>query len=97
MPRTTKIACDEVIYTVREDAYSSVVETDAPDMEEMEAHTDDEVAMDAERARYVGILRELSEYEQAVAAAEIQAADSDEHGEEQTDREDDEDIMDSLY
>ncbi len=39
MARTTKIACDEVIYTVREDAYGSIVEADAPDIEEMEAQT----------------------------------------------------------
>jgi len=96
MARTTKIACDEVIYTVREDAYGSIVEADAPDIEEMEAQTDGERAMEAERTRYAGILRELSEYEQTVAAAEIQAND-DEYDEAQTDREDDEDIADFIY
>lgn len=96
MARTTKIACDEVIYTVREDAYGSTVEADVPDIDEDETHAEGEAAMEAERARYAGILRELDEYEQAVAAAEVQADDA-EYCEQQTDREDDEDITKSLY
>ncbi len=93
MARTTKIACDNVIYTVREDLYGSVVETDAPgNAYDDELALEGEAAVQAERERYADVLRELSEYEQAVADAEIQVAREDEV----SDR-DDEDIVDSLY
>ena len=93
MVRTTKIACDDVIYTVREDLYGSTIEADASgESDDDEFEVDGEAAMQAERERYAGVLHELSEYEQAVADAEAQAAREDE----QINR-DDENIVDSLY
>lgn len=92
MVRTTKIACDEVIYTVRKDAYDSTVETDVPDAENDELTLDSDAAMQAERARYADVLRELSEYEQTVASAEDKVA-----RDELLDQKDNDDIVDSLY
>ena len=93
MARTTKIACGDVIYTVREDLYGSSVEADAPgDADDDDLDMDGEAAMQTERERYAGVLSELSEYEQAVAEAEAQVAREDE----QLDRHD-ENVIDSLY
>ncbi len=69
MARTTKIPCEGVIYTVREDAYGSVIETD-----EVAAVPPDETEPADERARYAQVLAELDELEVALTQAEAQAA-----------------------
>ena len=69
MSRTTKIPCEGVIYTVREDAYGRTVETDeAAEASGMEAGEIDE------RARYAQVLTELDELEQVLSDAEAQAS-----------------------
>ncbi|MGB8507817.1 MAG: hypothetical protein WCD76_05395 [Pyrinomonadaceae bacterium] len=69
MARTTKIPCEGVIYTVREDSYGTTIETD----ESAEASADDIGEID-ERARYAQVLTELDEIEEALTEAESQAS-----------------------
>lgn len=69
MARTTKIPCEGVIYTVREDSYGTTIETD----ESAEASADDVGEID-ERARYAQVLTELDEIEEALTEAESQAS-----------------------
>lgn len=69
MSRTTKIPCEGVIYTVREDEYGTTVETD----EAAEAPADDAGEIDA-RARYAQVLAELDELEEVLSDAEAQAS-----------------------
>lgn len=73
MSRTTKIPCEGVIYTVREDAYGTTVETD----EATEAPADDAGEVD-ERARYAQVLTELDELEEVLTEAEAEASRSEE-------------------
>jgi hypothetical protein len=69
MSRTTKIPCEGVIYTAREDAYGTTLETD----EAVEAPADDAGEID-ERARYARVLAELDELEEVLTEAEAQAS-----------------------
>ncbi|MBA3439114.1 MAG: hypothetical protein H0T92_04515 [Pyrinomonadaceae bacterium] len=69
MARTTKIPCEGVIYTVHEDAYGSIVETDEP----AEIMADESDVTD-EHARYAQVLTELDELEEALTEAETQAS-----------------------
>ena len=68
MARTTKIPCEGVIYTVRGDAYGTVVEEDFDAGAEAPPESDD--SMSGERARYAQVLQELTEFEETVAQAE---------------------------
>ena len=68
MARTTKIPCDGAIYTVRSDAYGTVTEVSMGAGAEAPPESDE--TMDEERARYAQIIKELSEFEEAVAEAE---------------------------
>ena len=69
MSRTKKIPCEGVIYTVREDAFGTTVETD----EAAEAPADDAGEID-EHARYEQVLTELDELEEVLTEAESQAS-----------------------
>ena len=71
MARTTKIACEGAIYTVRSDAYGSVTETDWDSG--AEAPPESEESMSDERARYAQMIQELTEFEEAVARAEARS------------------------
>jgi hypothetical protein len=68
MARTTKIPCDGAIYIVHSDAYGTVTETDLDAGAEASPESDE--AMQEERARYARMIRELIEFEEAVAEAE---------------------------
>lgn len=70
MARTTKIPCDGAIYTVHSDAYGTVTNVDLDAGVAAEAPSDSDEAMDVEQARYAQILRELTEFEEAVTEAE---------------------------
>jgi hypothetical protein len=70
MARTTKIACEGAIYTVRSDGYGTVIEADVDASAEVPPESDD--SMREERARYARVLQELTEFEEAVAKAEAQ-------------------------
>ena len=70
MARTTKIPCEGAIYTVHSDAYGTVTNVDLDAGAAAEAPSDTDEAMDVERARYAQILRELTEFEEAVTEAE---------------------------
>jgi hypothetical protein len=70
MVRTTKIPCDGAIYTVHSDAYGTVTNVELDAGAAAEAASDSDEAMDEERARYAQILRELTEFEEAVTEAE---------------------------
>lgn len=69
MVRTTKIPCEGVIYTVREDAYGTTVETD----EAAGVPADDADGAD-EHFRYAQVLAELDELEETLTEAEVQAS-----------------------
>ena len=78
MARTTKIACEGAIYTVRSDAYGTVTETDLDMGAESPPESDE--SMSEERAKYAQMIQELTEFEGAVAEAEelnLLAEDSD--------------------
>lgn len=70
MARTTKIPCEGAIYTVRRDAYGIVTEVDVDASAEEPPEADDPLS--EERARYAPIIQELTEFEEAIAAAEAQ-------------------------
>lgn len=70
MARTTKIPCEGAIYTVHSDAYGAVTNVNLDAGAAAETPSDSDEAMDEERARYAQILRELTEFEEAVAEAE---------------------------
>ncbi len=68
MARTTKIPCEGVIYTVREDAYGTTVETD-----EAAVILPEEPDVTDEHASYAQVLAELDELEVALTQAESEA------------------------
>jgi hypothetical protein len=80
MARTIKIPCEGAIYTIHSDAYGTVTNVNLDAGAAPDAPPDSDEAMDVERARYAQILRELTEFEEAVAEAEelnLLAEDSD--------------------
>jgi predicted Zn-dependent peptidase len=70
MARSIKIPCEGAIYTVHSDAYGTVTNVNLDAGAATDAPSDSDEAMDEERARYAQILRELTEFEEAVAEAE---------------------------
>jgi hypothetical protein len=71
MARTTKIACEGAIYTVRSDAYGTVTETDLDAGAEAPPESDE--SMSDEQARYAQMIQELTEFEETVARAEARS------------------------
>ena len=71
MARTTKIACEGAIYTVRSDAYGTVTETDLD--AGVGAPPESDESMNDEHARYAQMIQELTEFEEAVAQAEARS------------------------
>ncbi len=84
MAGITRIPCEGVIYTVREDAYGSTIETDeaagvlAGDADGADEHT-----------RYAQVLAELDELEETLTEAEAQASRADQIGNCETDEDED--------
>ena len=68
MARTIKIPCEGAIYTVHSDAYGIITEADLD--AGTQAPPDSDEAMSDERTRYAQVLRELTEFEEAIVQAE---------------------------
>ena len=68
MTRTIKIPCEGAIYTVHEDAYGGVTQIDTDAGAEEPSGAEDPVG--EERSRYAQVIRELTEFEEAIARAE---------------------------
>ena len=68
MARITKIPCEGAIYTIPRDDYGIVTEADLDAGAQAPPVSDE--AMSDERHRYAQVLRELTEFEEAITQAE---------------------------
>jgi len=68
MARITKIPCEGAIYTIHSDDYGIVAEADLDAGAQALPGSDE--AMNDERDRYAQVLRELTEFEEAITQAE---------------------------
>ena len=91
MTRTIKIPCEGAIYTVHEDAYGSVTQIDMDAGAEEPPEADD--PMSEERARYAQVIRELTEFEEAIAQAEARHLLAENIGDHDADDNDEPDVL----